>query len=294
MIQSSAQFLRNIADFNGSWAKKSKKGGVEIIIISHILPDKLDFINVLSEYFRIAYVIPKPNSIDKNTYAKINENYNILNITREDIYNQKEYILEKCKNIKWDILIVDIWWYFAKVSDFLYQELWEKIIWIVEDTENWHQKYEKMKKSNLPIISVARSILKEPEDLLVWQSIVFSTDYVLRENNVLLNNKVVAIIWFWKIWKSIARELHWKHLQFFVYDIDPLKLLEAFSYGYKIIKERTDLQKADLIFCATWNFSFSWDEFYNLKKGVILSSVTSSDDELDINFLNDSYSKKYI
>jgi 8-oxo-dGTP pyrophosphatase MutT (NUDIX family) len=54
------------------------------------------------------------------------------------------------------------------------------------------------------------------------------------------------------------------------------------------------IRKADIIFCATWNFSLQNLDFLKLKNWVILSSVTSSDDELDIKYLDTNYSKEVL
>ena len=294
MYKKSKIFLEQIVSYNLK-NNINFKDKISIILVSHILPDKLDFIETLSNYFKIEFIIPKPNSIDKNTLEKINNKFKILKITRNEIYSNKEKILEEIVKIKNDIIFIDIWWYFSKISYFLSKKLWSKIIWIIEDTENWHQKYEKIIKQNkIPIISVARSKLKEWEDFLIWQSIVFSTDYVLRLNNSLLKNKNTWIIWFWKIWKSIATELKWKNIQLWIYDIDYYKGVEILTYWYKLLNKNKIIKESDIIFLATWNFSLSWKDFEKLKDWVILSSVTSSDDEIDIEYLKENYEQKII
>lgn len=288
MYKKSIEFLQDICNYN---LNKERKKEVSLIIVSHILPDKIDFINILSNYFRISYIIPKPKSIDEESYRILEKKYKILNISRELIFENKECILKRFKKINTSIVIIDIWWYFAKPLPFLEKGLWKKLLWIIEDTENGHQKYEKLLWIKTPILSVARSILKEPEDLLVGQSIVFSTDYVLRLGNTLLNNKFAVVIWFWKIWKSISGELRWKNIQLGIHDIDSYKWLEAVSLWYSFIDKEKTLKNADILFCATWGFSIQWREYFELKDGVIISSVTSSDDELDIEFLEENFSK---
>lgn len=235
---------------------------------------------------------PQCTKIFDWAYEKLNNNYEIFEITRDNIYKNKKQISNKIKSIKNDFIIVDIWWYFAKIINFLSKDIWNKLIWVVEDTENWYQKYKKYNKTGIPILSVARSILKEPEDFLVWQSIVFSTDYVLRKNNSLLNNKKTWIIWFWKIWKSIATELKWKNIQLSIFDKDPYKWIEVLTYWYNFNCKLNILKNSNIIFCATWNFSLSWNDFLRLKDWVVLSSVTSSDDELDISFLENNAQKE--
>lgn len=293
MYKKSDLFLEEIVNknINNFWLEK----WISLIIVSHILPDKLNFIKALSKSFKIEFIIPKPKSIDKDSLKKIENNFEILNITRDEIFINQNIIFDKIDRIKNKIIIIDIWWYFAKILKVLEEKFDKKIIWVVEDTENWHQKYEKIiKNTSIPIISVARSILKEWEDFLVWQSVVFSTDYVLRLNNSLLHNKYAGIIGFWKIWKSIAAELKWKNIQLCINDINPYKWIESLTYWYNFLNKKKLFKKSDIIFLATWNLSLNWKDFEKLKDGVILTSVTSSDDELDINYLKKNYKNKII
>lgn len=293
MYRQSNLFLEKIIkeNINNLW----KINWISIIIVSHILPDKLDFIQILSKYFKIEFIIPKPKSIDKNTFDKLKNEFDILQITRDEIYKNQEIIFEKIKNIQNKIIIIDIWWYFSKIIKKLEEKFNNKIIWIIEDTENWHQKYEKIIKNiSIPIISVARSVLKNWEDFLIWQSIVFSTDYVLRLNNILLHNKYAGIIWFWKIWKSIAIDLKWKNIQLWINDINPYKWIEVLTYWYNFLSKEELFTKSDIIFLATWNYWLKWEDFENLKNNVILASVTSSDDEININYLIENFETKII
>ena len=51
---------------------------------------------------------------------------------------------------------------------------------MVEDTENGLRRYLGAWKPPCPVFSVARSPLKDPEDYLVGQSVVFSAEALLR------------------------------------------------------------------------------------------------------------------
>lgn len=113
------------------------------------------------------------------------------------------------------LLFLDIGGYFAPPIDSLSSLLGDRLFGIVEDTENGHQKYDKYVETikqrgrsiPCPIFSVARSPLKEPEDYLVGQSILFSIERVLRAHNSLLTNKIVLVIGYGKIGKSISSRL---------------------------------------------------------------------------------------
>lgn len=111
---------------------------------------------------------------------------------------------------------------------------------------------------------------------------------------MLLHNKYAGIIWFWKIWNSIAINLKWKNIQLWINDIDSYKWIEVLTYWYNFLSKNELCKKSDIIFLATWNYWLKWKDFEKLKDGVILASVTSSDDELDINYLQRNYKSEII
>lgn len=291
MNKDSLDFLKDIMDFNIEKFWSPEK--TSLVIVSHILPDTLDFINVLSKYFNISYIIPKPNSINNEIYKLLNEKYSVLNFSRDQMNWDPNIILEKFNLIRDNVIILDVWGYFSQIYLRLRRESSAKILWIIEDTENWHQKYENNIdiEDDTPILSVARSVLKEHEDLHVGKSIVFSTEYILRENSVIFTNKKSLVLWFWKIWKSISRELFSKNIHTSVYDIDCYKKLEIFSSWYSLPDRDKALSDSDILFCATWNKSLVWEDYLKLKDWVIISTATSSDDELDLSFLKENFEK---
>jgi adenosylhomocysteinase len=110
-------------------------------------------------------------------------------------------------------IILDIGGYFADSFADIDKQFNGNLIGVIEDTENGHQKYVESlqllndEEKTKPVYSVARSPLKEPEDYLVGQSIVYSVERILRDNNSLLTNKRVFVIGYGKIGKSVASSL---------------------------------------------------------------------------------------
>lgn len=265
---------------------------VSLIIVAHIIPDMVDFLDSLSKFLDIVAVIPKPNSIHKRTYDYLKRQYPFWTITKDDLRIKQTEIVKQLDGLIDDkFLIVDIGWYFSTIAATLSDRYGDRFLGIIEDTENGLQKYEKSNNFSYPFVSVARSILKESEDFLVWESIVFSTEFILRSCDLLLKNRRSVVIWFWKIWRSIARQLYWKNISLWIYDWNPYKGVEALTYWYDYFYDKKLIYSADIIFCATGNFSLKWDDFLKLKDWCVLASVTSSDDELDVSFLNENFKK---
>jgi adenosylhomocysteinase len=260
----------------------------EFVVVTHILPDRPCFINAINTVAPVKYIIPKPNSIHQETLDHLRQYYTILPLKRE-VFSDGELVLRKLKGSGKQLIILDIGGYFSPCINYLVKKLDAQIVGVVEDTENGLQKYEKLQTLPCPIFSVARSPLKDPEDFLVGQSIVFSTDAVLRTNNAILNNKNVGVIGYGKVGRSISMSLSGRNITTYVYDIDPIRRIQAISHGFSSLSKEELLKRSDILFCATGNFSLTRKDFKKIKNGCAIASVTSSDDELDMRNLSSDY-----
>jgi adenosylhomocysteinase len=270
---------------------KISKRDFSVVLVTHILPDRDFFLNAIEKITKSFYIIPKPKSINKTAFNRIQSKYNFLYITKEQLLSKK-FSKKTIKEINGNVVILDMGGYFAKSINYLSINC--NVLGVVEDSENGHQKYLKETPINLPILSVARSSLKEPEDYLVGQSVVFSTESVLRDQNIVLNNKNIGILGYGKIGRSIARTLANKNLQTFIYDIDPIKRIQAISHGFSSPEKKELLKNSDILICSTGNKALLKSDYKYIKNGCCISSVTSSDDELDLSTTREFYSIKEI
>jgi hypothetical protein len=103
MLKSSLEFLSEISGKNLENNKKTS-----LIIVYHLVPDIINFIDVLSKKFEISFIIPKPNSINSEIYNKIKDKYTFFKITKKDINSNYGLISKKVKNIENKIIIIDI------------------------------------------------------------------------------------------------------------------------------------------------------------------------------------------
>lgn len=256
------------------------------IVISHIVPDYKEYLEAINYICPILKLIPKPNSIDKETFEEIKDKYSMLRVTRDEIdtnYELKKAIKESDKNI----IIFDIGGYFSRwIQKNI--ELSNKIKFIIEDTENGYQKYENL-KTNIPILSVARSPLKDNEDNLVGESVVFSSDVLLRKMGEIIEYKKCGIIGYGKIGESIGKNLLQKGVKPIVYDQNAIKQIRAYNQMCNIGTKNEIINNSEVIFLATGNHSLNINDFRKIKNGTYIFSVTSSDDELDSSYLDKEY-----
>lgn len=260
-----------------------------IVVVTHVVPGVDDFLLALNSKVRVAAVIPKPNSIDEQVLANIGSAIPILHYTRDQIKARPSAFLhaigEKVGSMPF--AIIDTGGYFSHVLFKMVSTPNFNIVGIVEDTENGHQKYEALLLKEdgysvypCPIMSVARSPLKDPEDFLVGQAVVFSADALLRERAQILTGKRAVVLGYGKIGSSIANNLRTKALRVDVIDNNPVRQALALAHGFHTGKKSELLGTADLLFCATGNKSLVKGDFEKIKTGAFLFTATSGDDEI--------------
>ena len=246
----------------------SSRQDVNIIVVNHIVPTLPFFLKGLEYLAKVVAVIPKGSTIDSNVMNVLKDLYNIKNITREQL-KEGENIIElidpyvkngsKC-------VIVDVGGYFASCIDKLKSKEYirDGILGIVEDTENGHQKYERVQlDSPWPITSVARCELKKAEDFNVGKSIFRATDTILREDaHTVIERMQVGVIGFGKIGQSIAFHLQRNYVSTVrIFDSNPVAQMHAASLAFDVAEREQLLRKSDLIFCATGNKALINNDF---------------------------------
>lgn len=256
-------------------------------VVMHANVDFNNFLEALSGVVRIAAVIPKASSKIFADLDLLKRRYPVFDIDRKAILENPNEFINKIGHLikKEKFVVVDMGGYFSHVALGLARKFDSQMIGIVEDTENGHQKYEaliRQKSTNeflAPVISVARSSLKEPEDSLVGQAIVFSAEAILRTHGLILLGKRVGVIGFGKIGKSIAFSLLSRGSRVDVYDSNPIRLASALSLGFHTSSRSNFLSTTDILFCATGNKSLSIADGIFFKEDLHIFCATSSDDE---------------
>jgi adenosylhomocysteinase len=280
--------------YGDSFLKKnfSKTKNISVVVVCHLIDTGIAYIKTLDKYYSLEYIIPKPNSIN-NDLLNFFPSEKIVNLKREDIQTPQflDLIAKIPKANKF--IFLDIGGYFSNISTKIKDIYGDRFIGVIEDTENGHQKYLRQ-DLNYPLISVARSLLKDNEDHLVGQSVVFSMEAILREQGILLNNKQIGIIGIGKIGDGIVSTLKSKSSKITIFDINPVRLVIAHAKGNNICNKLEVIQNSQIIFCATGNLSLKDDDFKYLKNGTFVASVTSSDDEMDLDWLEKNYTQEKI
>ncbi|MFB7501457.1 adenosylhomocysteinase [Streptomyces sp. NPDC056161] len=265
-------------------------------LITHLLPERPAFVQAVAAMTRLTAVLPKPKSIHPAAKREVERTVPVDTLTR-DLFTEPDDALDylESRAAGETICLLDVGGYFAPTLTEVHSRFTGRIAGVIEDTENGHRRYAHLDKLPCPVISVARSPLKDPEDFLVGQSVVFSTEAVMRGRGDILHGRPALVIGFGKLGSSIARLLQAKGVQVTVFDIDPVRRTQALSQGFIVARDHeTALTGAGLVLCATGAISLRGEDFSHLRNGAYVATVTSSEDELDLAGLPDVYTRTIV
>ncbi|CAN5423246.1 adenosylhomocysteinase [soil metagenome] len=270
---------------------------VHFIVLTHLLNDRPEFLSALEQIAPILTIIAIPYSIHHSTLHKLQDKYTIRTPSLDDLRN-KDYLLQilnQYNNPFKPIVIIEIGGYFAHILSEAYNTLHINILGVIEDTEAGYLQYERV-GDNLPcpVISVARSELKTTEDFLVGASCLYSTEKLLRETGFLIEGKRSLVLGFGKIGRGLSHALLRRHCPVLVYDIDPIRRINALSEGFKTPDKEQALCQTEIIFGATGKKSIVGEEFNKIRNGTLLVSCSSKDLEFDLDHLHTFYHKEPI
>lgn len=266
---------------------------VSALVITHLLGERPAFLGAVRRLAEVVAVLPKPKSIDVRALEEITGLFQVDSLDRAtfaDPARALEYLESRAAGRS--LVLLDVGGYFAPCLEHVCANFSGQVIGVVEDTENGHRRYEALGKLPLPVFSSARSPLKDPEDYLVGQSVTFSTEALIRARGDILQGRPATVIGYGKLGRSVAAMLHAKHVGVTVYDADPIRRTQALSQGFRTASTLAQaIAGAGVIVCATGNLALREDDFAKVANGAYIASVTSSDDELELEALNGLYER---
>ncbi len=242
-------------------------------------------------------VVRRPRSVaDRDAVRLTGLSYPVDPLSREQFADPVSTVayLERRAAGK-SVVLLDVGGYFASVLAELCSRFSGRILGVVEDTENGYRRYLGLGKPPCPVFSVARSPLKQPEDHLVGQSIVFSAEALIRGRGDILPGRAATVIGFGKLGSSIARTLHAKGVLVTIYDADPVRAAQALAHGFHVAPTLPAAPAtAGIVMCATGNLALRNDDLARLANGAYLASVTSSEDEVELDALAGVYQQTQV
>lgn len=217
-------------------------------------------------------VISIPYSENKSTKQNISQITSVYEVS--DYKKIPALIKNLCQeNEEKRIILVEIGGYSAGVSHYL-----KNVVLSIEDTNQGYWEFKKFEKNlNYPVVSIAQTILKSLENRLVGQSVVFSTERILRDyfNQGCLTTQDVLVLSYGQIGRAVCNALRGRFSRIYVHDEDPTKQIEAYLDGFNIVNKIDALPNMDIIIGVSGNRSIQMSDVPYIRKDTLLISGSS-------------------
>ena len=175
-----------------------------------------------------------------------------------------------------------------------YPELTKDIKGLSEETTTGvHRLYERKKNGTLvmPAINVNDSVTKSKFDNKYGckESLV---DAIRRATDTMMAGKVAVVAGYGDVGKGSAASLRGAGARVIVTEIDPICALQAAMDGFAVKRLETVVSEADIVVTTTGNKDIIRGEHFKaMKDKTIVCNIGHFDNEIDVAWLNDNYSK---
>ena len=161
-----------------------------------------------------------------------------------------------------------------------------------ETTTGVHRLYERMKNGTLPLpaINVNDSVTKSKFDNK-YGCKESAVDAIRRATDIMLAGKRVLVAGYGDVGKGTAASFRGAGSIITVTEIDPICALQAAMDGFEVKRIHTVVEKADIIITTTGNKNIIRGEhFLKMKDKAIVCNIGHFDNEIEMDWLNDTYS----
>ncbi len=258
---------------------------VKLVVVAHMVHNSSVFLPSLADIAPVALLLPKPKTADTPIGRRIQKDFTTLTepLTREWASDSRKVAREVVQNTTDGdrVILVDIGGYFANTLNEIVSLTKGRVIGVMEGTENGVQRYESSGLTyNVPIVTVARSPLKLPEDYHVGSGVVFSVEAVLREQAQILQTRAACVIGYGRVGSSVAEVLRGRGISTVVHDTSPIAMAEAAARGFRVFRRIEEaLGAANLVISATGMHAIDRRALASMRSGTVIATVTSIDDE---------------
>lgn len=274
----------------------SLRNDVQVIFVAHAYENILPCIQSIANVFTIAGIIFK-NSTDsiRPEYALYlrEKGYKVLTVKKSDFKrentddNASIQELINCLSLDKKTIIMDHGGYFAfSNGEFLRMPEFSKnkVFAISEYAANGEERWNNIQVDR-PIVSIGYSAIKEASDFAAAESVVEGAIWFSQNHNlpILAKTTSIGLIGYGRLGSAIAKKFSNNYVPVMVYDKDELKI--SGLRHIQVVSRPKLIQRSDVIFCATGNHAILPGDLNHLKDGVVIFTVTSPDDELNLQTL---------
>lgn len=261
--------------------------GTHSIILQHILPTTIEYIDVVNSVFPVDLVISIVYSNDQPTVEALRaKGYTVIvpdsiEYMKEELWKDVLKVLDGATH---PVVFQEVGGYMSKWTKQLSQ--YSAFKGCVEDTKNGLWRYQEAEKEGelyLPILSMADTALKRVEDSLIGDACVYSLEKVLRTQLAsILDGLRCGVIGWGNIGKSCATAFEGRNAVVSVYDINPVVNMLGYGRGFYPMPLAQLLAESDIIMGCSGRRSIRTADINDIKNGALLCSASSKDIEIDL------------
>lgn len=272
-------------------AARAKPFEQQLFVVQHMLDDTLAFLTLLHERgFAVSKVLAIPYSSEDEVVSKIRSlGIEVAAISAEqpdlDVLGHLQDALIASRAQGQKLIIHEVGGYSAFALDGRLDSYVDSLSGVVEETTQGKWRYERIAQLKVPVYQVATSQLKLLEGRQVGLAIVEALARYCTTLGMTLTGKKVLVLGYGTVGSNVARCMKQRGAWVSVFDIDPVKMVQAKLDGMIVGDRRSLLAGADVLVGATGQASVSAEDFGRLKSKVVLSSASSRDIEFDVSYL---------
>lgn len=255
LIGSKLRVAQSICNQNKQWLQQCR-----LIFYHHLFPDTVEFIeHLLAAGATIDVVIGKEYTSKSVMVKRLRAmGLRVLPLKYEMAEKGevlRELLLSSLRRAGQEgqkVIINEVGGYFSTVLPMIPVELLPYLGGVVEVTTYGLRKYQKMERTlPCPVYHVARSKLKAVEASYVGQAWVCALDQIMRDMGVSMSGREILVVGYGMVGSQIAKALKAADIHVTILDVDPIKRLQAYVDGFRVIELSDDLTAFDLIVSAT-------------------------------------------
>jgi adenosylhomocysteinase len=255
-----------------------------LLVITHCLEDRPDFLRELKSSYHVTKVIPIPYSINEATRLELATEFDVDQLSLHQLTDANQLLQYTSDLIATDrqpLVVLEIGGYHAEIGNELKRRFPRRFVGCIESTESGHRAYMRNQLS-IPVVSVARGSIKKLEYNLIGESLCFSLERLLRSIGIPLIGLPVGILGHGHVGSFLARSLARRRAQVMVYDSNPVARIAASAEGHTTPKRRDLLERARVVIGATGETSLRISDLNLLQDEAGLASASSKQVEFEL------------
>jgi len=258
-------------------ATEPNPGETRSVLITHVLHTAVEYVEAVNSVYPVSGIVAVPYSADHSALDALRaKGFNVVlpSSVADTFVKARETTLSALQESEKPLVVQEVGGYLAAHTAEL--AAFSQFVGIVEDTNNGHWLYERHAPHPCPVLSMAQSPLKDVEDTIIGDAVVFSVERVLREEFAsIVQGARCGVVGLGKIGTSTAIALKGREGVVSIYDINPAKDMRAKVEGFFPLPLHDLLPKSEVVIGCTGQTCIRLVDMPKIRDGAILASASS-------------------